>query len=49
MAKTLTYNPFDDDLTMRNYLALYACIINHKLTYNRALAIFQISGRNKKG
>ena len=41
MAKTLTYNPFEDDLTMRNYLALYACIVNPKLSYNRALNIFE--------
>lgn len=47
MAKSLTYNPFEDDLTMRNYLALYACIVNPKLSYNRALAIFEINSEVK--
>lgn len=47
MAKALTYNPFEDDLTMRNYLALYACIVNPKLSYNRALNIFEIPSSYK--
>ncbi|WP_343102041.1 hypothetical protein [Romboutsia sp. MSSM.1001216sp_RTP31141st1_G3_RTP31141_220114] len=47
MSRTFAHNIFNDDLTMRNYLALYACIINPKLSYNRALAIFEIP-RDKK-
>lgn len=46
MPKSLTYNPFEDDLTMRNYLALYSCIVNPKLSYDRALAIFEVNNKN---
>lgn len=46
MNKLLMDNPFQDDLTLRNYLALYACIINPKLSYNSSLRIFGV--RNRK-
>lgn len=36
-------NQFNDDLTLRNYLALMACILNPNLSYNRALNLFEIS------
>lgn len=42
MARNLSYNIFFDDLTMANYLALYACIINPKLRFNTAINIFSI-------
>lgn len=34
---------FNDDLTMRNYFALLACILNDNLSRNRSLNLFGIS------
>lgn len=42
MARNLTFNILDDDLTMRNYLALFVCIINSKMTYSKALRLFEL-------
>lgn len=43
MAKSLTFNFFEDDLTIRNYLALTAMILNPKLKRSTALNLFGIS------
>ncbi|CEK36664.1 hypothetical protein UMC2PCS14_00881 (plasmid) [[Clostridium] sordellii] len=42
---TFIQNQFNDDLTLRNYLALMACILNPDLNHNRALNLFDISDK----
>lgn len=36
-------NILNDDLTMRNYLALLVCIVNPKMTYSRVIRLFEIN------
>lgn len=43
MSKNMAFNILDDDLTMRNYLALFACIINSKMTQSRATRLFELN------
>lgn len=43
MAKNIAFNILDDDLTMRNYLALFACIINSKMTQSKATRLFELN------
>lgn len=47
MNKNLYYNAFNDDLTMRNYMALMACILNPRLRKTDALKIFGIRDNDK--
>lgn len=47
MSKNLIAYQFNDDITIRNYMALLACILNPKLNYNTSLRIFDISNKNK--
>lgn len=46
MSKNSIENVFNDDLIMRNYMALLACILNPKLKYNDSLKFFEISDRS---
>ena len=48
MARSLTFYSFNDDLTMRNYMALTACILNPKLTHSRAVRIFNLNCEGDK-
>lgn len=48
MARSLTFYSFNDDKTMRNYMALMACIINPKLTHSRAVRIFSLNCEGDK-
>lgn len=48
MTRSLTFYSFNDDPTMRNYMALVACILNPKLTYSRAMNIFEINCEGDK-
>ncbi|MCJ8342841.1 MAG: NUMOD1 domain-containing DNA-binding protein [Cetobacterium sp.] len=43
MARSLTFYSFNDDLTIRNYMALTACILNPKLTQSRAIRMFSLN------
>ncbi|MBS6025917.1 MAG: hypothetical protein KIB00_17735 [Paeniclostridium sordellii] len=47
MRNSIVENQFNDDLTMRNYMALLACILNPKLNYKSSLKLFDISDRNE--
>ncbi|EPZ61160.1 NUMOD1 domain protein [[Clostridium] sordellii ATCC 9714] len=45
MARSLTYNIVNDDLTMNNYFALVAMILNPDLKYQKALNLFGIADK----
>lgn len=45
MARSLTYNIVNDDLTMNNYFALVAMILNPDLKYQKALNLFGIEDK----
>lgn len=46
MSKHTILKQFNDDLTTRNYMALLACILNPKLSHNKALKLFDIADRS---
>lgn len=48
MTRSLTFYRFNDDKTMRNYMALLACILNPKLTHSRAVRIFSLNCEGDK-
>lgn len=48
MVRSLTFYSFNDDKTMRNYMALMACILNPKLTHSRAVRIFSLNCEGDK-
>lgn len=43
MARSLSHYSFNDDLTIRNYLALMTCIINPRMTQSKAVRLFEIN------
>lgn len=45
MTRSLTYNIVNDDLTMNNYFALVAMILNPDLKYQKALNLFGIADK----
>ncbi|CEP45944.1 group I intron endonuclease [[Clostridium] sordellii] len=45
MPRSLTYNIVNDDLTMNNYFALVAMILNPDLKYQKALNLFGIADK----
>ena len=47
MNKHMTSKQFNNDLTIRNYMALLACILNPKLSHNKSLKLFDISDRSE--
>jgi hypothetical protein len=48
MARSLSYYPFNDNLIMRNYLALMTCIINPNMTQSKAIRLFEINCKGDK-
>ena len=48
MSRSLSYYPFNDNMTMRNYLALMTCIINPNMTQSKAIRLFEISCKGDK-
>lgn len=47
MRNSIVENQFNDDLTIRNYMALLACILNPKLSHNKSLKLFDISDKSE--
>lgn len=43
---SINFDIINDDLTMRNYLALYVCIMNPKIKYLEALRLFEINRKS---
>ncbi|EQK40250.1 MULTISPECIES: hypothetical protein [Paraclostridium] len=48
MPKSLSHYSFNDDLTIRNYLALMTCIINPRMTQSKAVKLFEINCKGDK-
>lgn len=48
MPKSLYHYSLNDDLTIRNYLALMTCIINPRMTQSKAVKLFEINCKGDK-